>query len=407
MTTEVNLLSPEVLADPYPLYHQLRSLDPVHWNPRPAFWVVTRYADVQTALRDQRLSAARIPAFMNELPAPLRQVMEPLGHFSSCQMLFSHPPDHTRLRGLVNKAFTPRMVEQQRPTIERTVDQLLDAVQDAGRMDVIRDLAYPLPVIVIAEMLGMPHADRDRFKRWSDDLVAVIGTFSTAPDIVQRAQRARETLRELTEYFHELFEQRRRQPGDDLISALLAAEERGDMLNEEELDANVMLLLAAGHETTTNLIGNGLLALLQHPDQLQKLRDDPALVERAVEELLRYNSSIQGTVRLATEDLELGGKQIRAGQFVVLLLGAANRDPAQFSDPDRLDVTRDEDRHLAFGLGIHFCLGAPLARLEAQIAFAGLLQRFPRLQLAGGAEWQAEWHENFFFRGLTSLPVTF
>ena len=180
------------------------------------------------------------------------------------------------------------------------------------------------------------------------------------------------------------------------------------MLNEEELDANVMLLLAAGHETTTNLIGNGLLALLQHPDQLQKLRDDPAaLVERAVEELLRYNSSIQGTVRLATEDLELGGKQIRAGQFVVLLLGAANRDPAQFSDPDRLDVTRDEDRHLAFGLGIHFCLGAPLAWLEAQIAFAGLLQRFPRLQLAGGAEWQAEWHENFFFRGLTSLPVTF
>jgi cytochrome P450 len=270
-------------------------------------------------------------------------------------------------------------------------------------MDVIRDLAYPLPATVIAEMLGVPHADRERFKQWSDDTTALAGNLpGNLPECVLR--RAVEGMRELRAYFAGIVAQRRVEPRDDLISALVKAQEEGDRLNEAELLANAVLLLNAGHETTTNLIGNGMLALLRHPDQLRRLREDPTLIPTAVEELLRYDSPVQFTSRVLKADLSLGGKQLRAGQTALLLLGAANRDPAQFPDPDRLDVGRADNKHLAFGLGSHFCLGAPLARLEGRIVFETLLRRLPGLRLAQPAP---VYRPNFNLRGLEALEVAF
>jgi hypothetical protein len=268
-------------------------------------------------------------------------------------------------------------------------------------MDVIRDLAYPLPTIVIAEMLGVPAGDRARFKQWSDDFAVFLGSFNPTPE---QQQQALASVLELKEYFRALVPELRRRPRGDLLSDLATAEEQGDMLSEEELLANCTLLLFAGHETTTNLIGNGLLALLRHPDQLHRLRAEPRLVGSAVEELLRYESPVQGTRRLAKEAVTVDGRRIERGQFVLLLLGAANRDPEQFPDPDRLDVTRSEVRHLAFGHGPHFCLGAPLARLEGQIALGTLLQRTPGLRLETET---VAWREQFALRGLKSLPVSF
>lgn len=389
-------LSPEVVADPYPFYHRLRSDDPVHHSPL-GFWILTRYDDVVMALRDPRFGRK---GFEPLLQAVYGSGAGQPGYVTS--MLFRDPPDHTRLRGLVNKAFTPRVVEELRPRIQEVVDGLLDEVQDRETMDVIADLAYPLPVIVICEMLGVPTSDRGTLRQWSIDIARSLDAIGLPvdPEIIVRGNAARQAL---TSYFrHGLIPERRKRPRPDLLSALIAAEEEGDTLSEGELLATCNLLFVAGHETTVNLIGNGLLALLRHPAQLQMLREDPSRIESAVEEFLRYDSPVQRTGRIPDSEVEIDGKQIAPGEMVVAVIGAANRDPAHFPDPDRLDITRSDNRHIAFGWGIHFCLGAPLARVEGQIAISALLRRAPRLALATRAP---EWRESSVLRGLKALPV--
>jgi cytochrome P450 len=318
-------------------------------------------------------------------------------------MLDRDPPDHTRLRGLVSKAFTPRVVERLRPHIQQIVDGLLDRVESAGSMDLIESFAYPLPVIVICQMLGVPVEDRERFKQWGLDIARGLDSILLPPDseVLLRSAASR---RALSDYFRELIAKRRASSREDLLSALIAAEEAGDKLSEEELLATCILLLVAGHETTVNLIGNGTLALLRHPDQLQRLREHPELISSAVEELLRYDGPVQRTARIPSEDVTIGGQTIAKGEMVMPFIGAADRDPAQFPDPDRLDIARADNRHIAFGWGIHFCLGAPLARVEGQLAILTLVQRLPKLALATDTP---EYRQSLTLRGLTALPVTF
>ncbi len=395
------LVSPEIFSDPYPIYHQLREQDPVHWSEVWGCWVLTRYADVIAVLRDYRrfTNVGRIASFLDQLPADVRAQIQPLYDNFTVGMPNTDPPEHTRVRGLVNKAFSARVVEGMRPRVQQIVDDLLDQAEGGGGMEVIGNFAYPLPAIVIAETLGVPAEDRDRFKEWSDDIVAFHGTGRPHSETIMKSTAA---LLETKAWLLRLIEARRKQPEDDLISALVAAEERGDMLSETELVATCITLLTAGHETTTGLVGNGLLALLRHPDQLRKLRENPALIGTAVEEFLRFDTSFLRAWRLTAEDVEIGGKQIPKGQTLSLMLGAANRDPAQFEDPDRLDITRDPNLHTSFGWGIHFCAGAPLARREAEIAFTTLLHRFPHLKLD---EEGVEWQQNNTFHNLKSLPV--
>lgn len=396
----INVLSPENRANPYPLYEQLRSEDPVLWDDFLGRWILTGYADVLACLRDPRLSAERVGALRTLLPQEVVEKIRPMERVFESWMLFLDPPDHTRLRGLVNKAFTPRRVEAMRPHIQQIVDGLLNQVQANGRMDVIRDLAFPLPSTVIAEMLGVPSEDREQFRRWSSDIIGISGMIID-PD---RAIRAQNSILAMMEYFRQIISQRRKSPRDDLISAMIAAEDQGKFLSDEELLANCVLLLEAGHETTTNLIGNGLLALLRHPDQLRTLRKNPSLIGTAIEELLRYDSPVQLTGRVATEDLEIGDKRISEGDTVILLFGAANRDPARFLDPNILDLYRQENRHLSFGQGIHYCLGSPLARIEGQLAITTVLRRCPGLELTGEP---LEWRQTVNLRGLTAFPVMF
>ena len=397
------LISPDIFSDPYPIYHQLRAHDPVHWSDAWGCWVLTRYEDVVMALRDHRrfTNVGRIAAFLDQLPQSVRAQIRPLYDNFTTGMPNTDPPQHTRVRGLVNKAFSARVVEGMRPRVQEIVDDLLDQAQSGGAIEVIGDFAYPLPAIVIAETLGVPAADRDRFKEWSDDIVAFHGTGRPHVETIMKSTAA---LLETREWLLRLIEARRKQPQDDLISALVAAEERGDMLNETELVATCITLLTAGHETTTGLIGNGLLALLRHPDQLRKLRENPALIGTAVEEFLRFDTSFLRAWRLTAEDVEIGGQPIPEGQTLSLMLGAANRDPAQFEEPDRLDITREPNLHTSFGWGIHFCAGAPLARREAEIAFTTLLRRFPNLKLD---EEGVEWQQNNTFHNLKRLPVIF
>jgi pimeloyl-[acyl-carrier protein] synthase len=398
MTDDVlfNPLAPEFHENPYPSYRLLRERDPVHQTPMGA-WVLTRYDDVAAALRDSRLGRAGIETMLaavygagnEDIPMPP-------------SMLFRDPPDHTRLRGLVSRAFTPRVVEGLRPRIGEIVHDLLDRVQERGRMDVIADLAYPLPVTVISEMLGVPTGDHDAIKHWSADITRGLDALAMPgdPDVVQRASRGR---RELGEYFRRLIPERRRRPRQDLLTSLIAAEEQGDRLSEGELLSSCVLLYVAGHETTVNLIGNGLYALLRHPGELARLRRQPDHLPAAVEELLRYDAPVQRTVRIAHEEVDFGGRHIDKGSLIVPVMGAANRDPAHFPDPDRLDIGRRDNRHVAFGSGIHFCLGAPLARLEGQIVFGQLLGRFSHLALETEGP---PWRRSFTLRGLLALPVS-
>jgi hypothetical protein len=390
---EFNPFLPEFIENPFPVYHRLRTEDPVHESPM-GLWVLTRYDDVAGMLRDARFGRK---GFDTLLQARFGEAGFDLS------MLFRDPPDHTRLRALVSKAFTPRVVEEMRERIQGIVDALLDRAQDVGHMDVIADLAYPLPVIVICEMLGVPAETRDRFRHWSVDIARSLDAIAlpTEPEVIERGTAARHAL---ADYFRGLIAERRRHPKADLLSDLIAAEEQGDKLTEGELMATVLLLFVAGHETTVNLIGNGTLALLRHPAELRALRADPALIGSAVEELLRYDGPVQRTGRMPNTDVEVGGRTIPKGALVLGLIGAANRDPAHFPDPDRLDITRSDNRHLGFGWGIHFCLGAPLARLEAQIAILALARRMPRLALATA---RPEWRRASTLRGLTALPVTF
>jgi cytochrome P450 len=398
------MLSPEFYANPYPIYHQLRDADPVHWSDAWKGWVLTRYADVTSTLRDfSRFSnVGRIDLFLEQLPEEGRGKMGPLkGHFSRA-ITHLDPPDHTRIRKLLKTVLSTHLVQSMRPRIEALVSELISEVQDAGRMDVIRDFAYPLPAIVLGEMLGIPPEDRDQYKKWSDDIgVGLVGTGRAALDNVERA---RQSLFELTDYLRPLVAQRRQHPRNDLISNLIAIEVKGDRLSERELFSTCITLILAGHGTTTNLIGNGILALLRHPDQLEALKNDPSLIEVAVEELLRFDSPLQRIWRMATEDVEIDGKHIRKGQIVLPTMGAANRDPAEFSEPDRLNIRRQDNPHVALGTGIHLCVGGPLARLQGAIAINALLQRLPSLQLETEA---LAWEANLFHRGLKSLPVVF
>jgi pimeloyl-[acyl-carrier protein] synthase len=389
---------PEFHADPYPFYHALREKDPVHQSPM-GFWVLTRYDDVVTSLRDPRYGRDGFAPLIEATYGP--ETAE--GNLPR-SMLMRDPPDHTRLRALVNKAFTPRVIEGMRAHIQAIVDRLLDKVQGARSMDVIDDLAYPLPVTVICEMLGVPLDDQNAIRGWSSDIARSLDAIGLMadPDIVARGVAAR---RNLTEYFRRLLPERRQHPKADLLSLLIGVEEQGDRLNEGELLAMCLLLFIAGHETTVNLIGNGTLALLEHPDQMARFKGDPALIPSAIEELLRYDSPVQWTARITNANVELGGREIPNGSMIIVAIGAANRDPSHFPDPDRLDIARSDNRHVSFGFGIHFCLGAPLARVEGQIALGTLLRRMPDLALQTGAT--LDWRESSALRGLKRLPVTF
>ena len=392
------LLDPEVLANPYPLFERLRTEAPVHWDPYLHAWVVTRYADVVTVLH--HFSANRTPS-PEQFAAMGLAELGPLAQVMVKQMLFMDAPDHTRLRGLASTAFTPARVEALRSHIKEILNNLLEPLLRAGQMDVIADLAAPLPAIVTAEMMGLPISDANQLKDWSADFAEVLGNFQHNPD---RAARTLKCVEEMTSYFRDAVQKSRTDPREGLINALLTAELDGDRLTEEEIIANCIVTMVGGQETTTNLIGNGVLTLLRHPDQLERLQNDLTLIPSAVEELLRYESPSQHTARICREDTELGGQLIRKGQAVIAVMAAGNRDPERFPDPDRLDIGRTDNRHLAFGWASHFCFGAPLARIEGQLVFEALVRRTANMAIAPGP---IVWRDNLGLRGLTSLQVTF
>jgi cytochrome P450 len=378
--------TPEFFTDPYPTYEALRG-EPVRWDEELGGWVLTGYSEVAAALADPRVSRGRSPREGDLLTRLLTRMM-----------LFTDPPDHTRLRALANRAFTPRRVEALRPRLAAVVDEQLADVEE-GAWDLIEGLAYPLPVIMIAEILSLPPADRPLFKRWSDDVIAVAAGVGDDPE---RRKRALRSAHALAEYFSALVAELRAHPNDTLLSGLVEAEEEGTRLTGEELLANAILLLMNAHETTTFAIGNGVLALLQHVKELARLRDDPGLIGAAVEEILRYDGSVQMRGVSAGDDLELDAAEIRAGQTLWLAIGATGRDPRQFSEPGRFDVGRSPNRHLQFGVGPHFCIGAALARAEIQAALAGLIARFGRIELAVD---DIQWHEIAVFRGPKAVPL--
>jgi cytochrome P450 len=394
-----NPLAPDFIANPYPFYHRLRETDPMHLTPL-GFYVASRHADIATILRDKRFGKD-FAGRMSRRHGP-EILEEPVYRSMRHWMLQQDPPDHTRLRGLVVRAFTARRVEDMRPRIQGIVEGIIDRVESHGHMDLIADFAFRLPVTVICDMLGIPSEDRELFFTSSRT-----GGRLLDPVPLSRAEIEQHNASNLAaaDYFHRLFELRRREPGDDLTTQLVQAEEHGSKLSNEELTANIILLFGAGHETTVNLIGNGLLALYRHPDQLRLLREDPSLTGSAVEELLRYDSSVQVTGRTTLEDVdEIGGIPLAKGQSVICLLGSANRDPAVYADPDRLDITRADVRPLSFGGGIHYCLGAQLARIEGEIAIATLLRRLPGLQLDDAEH--PDWRQTFVLRGLNTLPAS-
>jgi cytochrome P450 len=390
-------------ADPPAVYERLRTTNPVHRSPL-GFWVFTRHADCLAMLRDKRASsdARHMDA---ETVAGMRRFEEPGGAIGDmfeemAPFLFRDPPDHTRLRGLVQKAFTPRVVEGLRARITEVSDELLDAALGKGETDLVADLAYPLPVQIIVEMLGVPAQDHEMFRVWSEAMARGLDPdFLLPPEAIQERLVG---IMSFVQYFASLIEERRRDLGDDLLSALIAAEEQGDVLSQGELISTCILLLVAGHETTVNLIGGGALALMEHPDQLARFRDDPGVGRTAIEEMLRYVSPVQLTGRIAAEDIEVGGVTVAKGEFAMLLLGSANRDPDAFPAPDVFDVERKENPHLGFGFGVHHCIGAPLARLESQIALATL---FGRARSVEPVTDELAYKDNIILRGLASLPV--
>jgi cytochrome P450 len=390
---------PTFVANPYPVFDHLRATAPV-WKAPFGRWFLTRYDDCNLLLRDRRFGKdyADPDALMRRFGPTALQ--EPAVVELTHMMLMRDPPDHTRLRSLVTKAFTARRIEALRDRVRDMADRLLDQVVEAGRMDAIRDLAFPLPVMVICELLGIPDADRDRFVKGSTSGAPLL---NPTPPTRAELDAANFGTQASGLYFEALFEQRRREPRDDLITQLVQAEEAGDRLSTVELRANVNLLFAAGHETTVNLIGNGLVSLLLQPDQWQILREDPSLIPNAVEEILRYESPVQAVSRMLAEPVELTGIMLDRGELLVALIGAANRDPAMFDNPNRLDVTRTHQNPLSFGGGIHFCLGAQLARIEAAEVLGVLLRRIPDLRMAEPD--RVHWRPSFVLRGLTELPV--
>lgn len=395
-----HLLDPAVLADPYPLYRRLRTEDPVHWDPYLHAWVVTRYEDVVTVLT--RFSADRTPSpeFFDALGAPH---VRPIAKVMVKQMLFLDPPAHSRLRKLAAPAFMPARVRALRDHIGKIAMQLIDDVlaRGSGRMELLSDFAEPLPAIVTAEMLGVPVEDHRELKEWSAAFAGMLGNFQHNPDQLEGVLDA---VEKLTAYFQEAILDQRKHPREGLVHALMSSEVDGDRLSDEEIVANCIVTMVGGQETTTNLISSGTLTLLRNPDQLARLRADREIMPAAVEELLRYESPSQHTARLAPSDVVLGGKKISKRQAVIAVMAAGNRDPERFPDPDRLDFDRPDNRHLAFGWAAHFCFGAPLARLEADVAFDALLRRFDTLELTDD---ELVWRENLGLRGLKALPLRY
>jgi cytochrome P450 len=397
-TSLLRLLNPEVLADPYALYRALREHSPVHWDPYMHAWVVTSYPEVVTVLMNY--SADRTPRldYLDRLGLSL---MRPFSEVMLQQMMFMDGAMHSRLRAICAAAFTPRRVEELRGVIESIADELIDKVIASGRMDMIADFANPLPAIVTAKLLGVPIEDHEQLHAWVIDLAEVFGNFQHHPD---RVAEIVESLEDLKSYVAARMEEQRRCPSDGLIYSLMTAEVDGHRLSDEEVIANTIITLIGGHETTTNLIASGFLTLLRDSESLQLLRNHPEIIGSAVEELLRFESPVQHTARIAPADMQLGGKTIPKGSRVVAVLAAANRDPNRFPDPDRLDLLRPDNRHLAFGWAAHFCFGAPLARMEGQIAFNALLRRLSRPTLLDET---LDWRANAGLRGLTTLNISF
>ena len=379
-----NPLSPALRANPYPIYEKLRRKDPVHRMRLQDAWLLTDYADVDMVLRDSRRFGNAGREF---------------GYIPQVSMLDLDPPDHTKIRGLVSHGFTPRSVAGLEPRIRETVDRLLSSVDRNEPFDLIADLAFPLPVIVIAEMLGVPPEDREQFNEWSNVVSLIVDPLLDE----RQVRQVQQAVDEVFAYFEKVAEERRRSPQEDLVSALVTAEVDGERLERDDLLVNLLLVLVAGNETTRNLIGNGSLALLQNPDQLERLRSDPAMLNGAIDEFLRFDSPVQLDSHVARQPVELRGKRITPGQRIICLLGAANRDPKVFPDPDRLDVDRSAANHMAFGRGIHYCLGAPLARLEGRVAFEAMLPRFGDMRLAE----EPRYRDQVTLRGLESLWVEF
>jgi len=405
MVKMFNFFLPEFRQNPYSFCQRLRESDPVHWGisfePGIAgMWHIARYSDILQILRDQRFThQAQAGNSAGDASSDFIDPLQLYFSLSRQSLLFADPPAHTRLRALVSRAFTPRMIEGLRPRVEATASALLQAGQKGGNLDVVNEYALPLTITIIAEMLGVPPEGRPQLTSWAGVLIRAVDC-KQSPDIYASAAQV---AMEIYAYFTELLAHRRQALGPDLLSQLLVAHDQEDRLSEAELIVTATTLLIAGHETTVNLIGNGTYALLRHPEQLTLLRQRPDLMPSAIEEFLRFEASSQMASRYATEDIQVGGTTIQRGQIVNLLLGSGNRDPEAFSDPDHLNITRRENRHLAFGMGVHYCLGAPLARLEAQTAIGLLLQNFPGLRLLDA---RPLWRDTIGFRGLQRLDVT-
>lgn len=393
-----NPFAADMLVDPYPTFHALRAKDPVHKSWFGAGWVITRFSDVNQLLRDPRLGndlhSAKWWKWIEKMQLKAGRSQEEL---DDPNLIMSDPPRHTRLRALVNKAFTPDSIRALGPSIERITQELLDDAA-GDEIEVVQALAYPLPLLVIAELIGVPIADREQFRQWSDAMAGATGTFA-----MEEIKKSVEGEHRIQDYLRGVIEERRREPKNDLLSRLIEVEEDGERLTTQEMLSLCSLLLVAGNATTRGLIANGLLALLRHPDQLARVIADPAIMDEGINELARYDSSVQLIARFATEDLTIGGKRVKKGSMISMLTGAANRDPERFPDPDRLDLTRDNRQFLVFGHGIHYCLGHYLARMEGRIAIQALIARYPRLRL-GPVE--PTWGKNWVMRSVASLPIT-
>jgi pimeloyl-[acyl-carrier protein] synthase len=394
----LRLLNPEVLADPYTFYRALREHSPVHWDPYMHAWVVTSYPEVITVLTNCSADRTPAPDYLDQLGLSF---MKPFAEVMLKQMMFMDGARHSRLRDICAAAFTPRRVEELRMEIESIVDELIDKVISSGRMDMIADFANPLPAIVTAKLLGVPIEDHEQLHAWVIDLAEVLGNFQHHP---KRMAEIVQSLEDLKTYVAARMEEQSRCPTTGLIHSLMTAEVDGHRLSDEEVIANTIITLIGGHETTTNLIASGFLTLLRDPESLLQLRTRPEIIGSAIEELLRFESPVQHTARVASTDMRLGGKIIQKDSRVVAVLAAANRDPNRFSDPDRLNLLRSDNRHLAFGWAAHFCFGAPLARMEGQIAFNKLLRRLSRPALL---DKKLEWRANAGLRGLTILNISF
>jgi cytochrome P450 len=400
--TKKVLFTDEILQNPYPAYARLHEEGPLHYldvDGKWALWSIVSHAECSSAAKDPRLSAKRSQQMILSLPLSRQSEFSELARMLGLWLIFMDPPEHTRLRKLLNKGFSPAAIEGLRPQVEAIVDEMLKPLRHGAEVDLMREFANPMPVRIILEMLGIPQELRDTFVNWS----RAIAVFRGSPDrTVEQARDAQDALIALTDFFRKTVAERRRKKGSDLISLLIDIEEEGEVLTEEELYAQCIALLFAGHETTRNLIGNGMYTLLRHPQETAELREKPEIIRTAVEEILRYESPVQLTARVLKEDVEICGQHIPRKWSVLCMLGAANRDPKRFKNPNQLDLKRLNNQHLAFSAGPHACIGGQLARLEGQVALLNLVQRFPKMKLAGP---RPEWAPTFGFRGLKSLSV--